>query len=75
MSRLVSERSEFFSEKKIKQIMAGYKANYNRHVNAMKVGTAKTALLGARDKFLKARYEALVMHNQIVALKKKMAKI
>ncbi len=39
-------------ETKIKQIMAGYKANYNRNINNARGESERKALIAARDKWI-----------------------
>lgn len=61
--QLVSQRDVVFSNEKIVQIIAGYKANYNRLINRAKTNNEKKALLQARDRFLEKKYQSLLEHN------------
>ena len=49
-------------ETKIKQIMAGYKANYNRNINNARGESERKALIAARDKWI-AKKQAEVIAN------------
>jgi hypothetical protein len=51
------------TEKEITQKMAGYKANYNRKVNAA-TGNERKALEDARDEFIANRENAIRTENQ-----------
>lgn len=63
MKKLVSQRNVIFSNEKIIQIIAGYKANYNRLINRAKTNNERNALLQARDRFLEKKYQSLLEHN------------
>ena len=46
--------------RKIKQIMAGYKANYNKQINNARTDGERKALVMAKRLFLAKRYDELV---------------
>lgn len=58
------ETTKEFLENKVKRIMAGYKANYNKSINQARAESERQALMSARDKWIAKKREEVIVSIQ-----------